>query len=224
MNIYNKQLQIKEHLAKFLTNDETGFFKNKFPTLEQILKLIHEKEKEINVIFTNELSNINGQVLTVRCRLVDIDSGEKVETETPVFAINELVSTFIEHKTGREVDRVELVQSTYDMFERGKLITYLRRYATLSFFGMAVFGEDDDGASLTKNNPRYTKYATQMSGNKATESQIKEYIELDKKKDYDKTKFDNYIKSHYKANNLVELTQDQMNEVLAILKSKDDKK
>jgi hypothetical protein len=61
-------------------------------------------------------------------------------------------------------------------------------------------------------------------GSKATEKQVKEYTQLTQKKEFDFVKMKDFIFKTYGAHNIAELTSNQMDKVIEVLKEKPDKK
>lgn len=129
---------IAKSLAKFHTlmgnvekDANNPFFKSKYAPLETILPAIKQPLADAGLVFSQSPSHITSfthisgadnyqAVPSLKTTLIDIESGEKIESEVP------------------------LILAKQDPQGVGSAITYMRRYALVAMLGLNC-DEDDDG-------------------------------------------------------------------------------
>lgn len=120
-NIYTKLLEFQKKGISIVKGNQNPHFKNKYADMNEVLNKVRGPLNELGVLIIQEPStynNIGQNIVSLRTRLYDIESGTSVESHTP------------------------LVNPT-DMQKLGGAITYARRYSLIAMLGLE--DEDDDG-------------------------------------------------------------------------------
>ena len=124
-NIYQKLAKVIEQDIKVEKDAKNPFFKSSYTTLNEVLSKIK------NTLLNNDLIVIqNPQETWLETLIVDVETGEQIKSFVPYVSVS-------------------------DMQKLGGAITYARRYALISMFGLE--SEDDDGnlatgKAIKKNN------------------------------------------------------------------------
>lgn len=124
-NIYQKLAKVIEQDIKVEKDAKNPFFKSSYTTLNEVLSKIK------NTLLKNDLIVIqNPQETGLETLIVDVETGEQIKSFVPYVSVS-------------------------DMQKLGGAITYARRYALISMFGLE--SEDDDGnlatgKAIKKNN------------------------------------------------------------------------
>ncbi len=116
-NIYQKLAKVIEQDIKVEKDAKNPFFKSSYTTLNEVLSKIK------NTLLKNDLIVIqNPQETGLETLIVDVETGEQIKSFVPYVSVS-------------------------DMQKLGGAITYARRYALISMFGLE--SEDDDGNLAT---------------------------------------------------------------------------
>ena len=124
-NIYQKLAKVIEQDIKVEKDAKNPFFKSNYTTLNEVLSKIK------NTLLKNDLIVIqNPQETGLETLILDVETGEQIKSFVPYVSVS-------------------------DMQKLGGAITYARRYALISMFGLE--SEDDDGnlatgKAIKKNN------------------------------------------------------------------------
>lgn len=114
-NIFKKISEAKKKFGSIRKDGINPHFKSKYATIDNVIAVIDPVLEEVGLTYyitqTREMSS--------KLFVVDIESGEKVESESPILL-------------GKQ-----------DMQQLGSAYTYNRRYLLVTFFGLEQ--EDDDG-------------------------------------------------------------------------------
>ena len=150
-NIYSVILQARGMIGAVSKNAKNPFFKSNYADINNVIETITPVCESLGIVFTQCPKVIDGKdVLYTRLTLQD-------NTES-----------FIDSE-------VRLLLPSADMQKLGSAITYARRYALISMFGLET--EDDDGQSASKKPTATQKRNSEI--NKAMEK----LVEAQKNKD-----------------------------------------
>lgn len=108
---------IKQEIGKMSKDKSNPFFKSKYFDINQILDELKPLEEKHRILITQPLTQVHG-LPALSFVIENIESDEKVEYET-------------------------VLPNNTDPQKMGSTITYFRRYALVSYFGLQA--EDDDG-------------------------------------------------------------------------------
>lgn len=121
-NIFKKISEAKKKFGLIRKDGVNPHFKSKYATIDNVIAVIDPVLEEVGLTYyitqTKEMSS--------KLFVVDIESGEKVESESP------------------------LLLGKQDMQQLGSAYTYNRRYLLVTFFGLEQ--EDDDGNYASGRN------------------------------------------------------------------------
>lgn len=112
--------KVKNEVAKVSKDGKNPHFKSTYPTLTNVLESISESCANHNIVFT-QIPDGENQLTTI---VMETSSGEYIES------------------TCKATPQMSNPQGT------GSLITYLRRYALVSIFGLGTEDDDGNGASI----------------------------------------------------------------------------
>jgi hypothetical protein len=150
-NIYSVILEARGMIGAVSKNAKNPFFKSNYADINNVIETITPVCESLGIVFTQCPKVIDGKdVLYTRLTLQD-------NTES-----------FIDSE-------VRLLLPSADMQKLGSAITYARRYALISMFGLET--EDDDGQSASKKPTATQKRNSEI--NKAMEK----LVEAQKNKD-----------------------------------------
>ena len=154
-NIYQAILQARGMIGSVTKNAKNPFFKSNYADINNVIESISPVCESLGICFTQcpKVTESNADVLVTRLTLQD-NPKEFIESE------------------------VRLFLPTADMQKLGSAITYARRYALISMFGLET--EDDDGQSASKKLTPTQKRNQEI--NKAMEA----LVEAQKNKDIEK--------------------------------------
>ncbi len=116
-NIYQKLAKVIEQDIKVSKDGKNPFFKSNYTTLNEVLSKIKTSILEAGLIIIQ-----NPQETGLETLIVDVETGEQIKSFVPYVSVS-------------------------DMQKLGGAITYARRYALISMFGLE--SEDDDGNLAT---------------------------------------------------------------------------
>ena len=118
-NIYQAILQARGMIGSVTKNAKNPFFKSNYADINNVIESISPVCQSLGIVFTQcpKVTENNADVLVTRLTLQD-NPKEFIESE------------------------VRLFLPTADMQKLGSAITYARRYALISMFGLET--EDDD--------------------------------------------------------------------------------
>ena len=124
-NIYKAILQARGMIGAVTKNAKNPFFKSNYADINNVIETIAPVCESLGICFTQcpKVTDGNADVLVTRLTLL----------ANP--------DSFIESE-------IRLFLPTADMQKLGSAITYARRYALISMFGLET--EDDDGQSVAK--------------------------------------------------------------------------
>lgn len=131
-NIWAKVMQVQQTIGKLSKEKTNPFFHSQYFDVNQVLESLIPIIGESKLAVMQPLSNIDGQA-AIKTIVADPESGETIQESIPL-----PVGTNPQNN--------------------GSAITYYRRYALVSFFGIQA--EDDDANKASGN-------ATQKSGKQA---------------------------------------------------------
>jgi hypothetical protein len=126
-NIAKSLAKFHELMGNVAKDANNPFFKSKYAPLESILPAIKEPLAKAGLVFTQAPHNLTEQGIIMPSLvtiLLDVESGEKIESEVP------------------------LILAKQDPQGVGSAITYMRRYALVAMLGLNC-DEDDDGNSAS---------------------------------------------------------------------------
>jgi hypothetical protein len=125
-NIYQAILQAQGMIGSVTKNAKNPFFKSNYADINNVIESISPVCQSLGIVFTQcpKVTENNADVLVTRLTLQD-NPKEFIESE------------------------VRLFLPTADMQKLGSAITYARRYALISMFGLET--EDDDAQSVSKH-------------------------------------------------------------------------
>jgi len=153
-NIYSVILQARGMIGAVSKNAKNPFFKSNYADINNVIETITPVCESLGIVFTQCPKVIDGKdVLYTRLTLQD-NNEQFIDSE------------------------VRLLLPSADMQKLGSAITYARRYALISMFGLET--EDDDGQSASKKLTATQKRNQEI--NKAMEA----LVEAQKNKDIEK--------------------------------------
>jgi hypothetical protein len=153
-NIYSVILQARGMIGAVSKNAKNPFFKSNYADINNVIETITPVCESLGIVFTQCPKVIDGKdVLYTRLTLQD-NNEQFIDSE------------------------VRLLLPSADMQKLGSAITYARRYALISMFGLET--EDDDGQSASKKLTPTQKRNQEI--NKAMEA----LVEAQKNKDIEK--------------------------------------
>ncbi len=114
-NVYKKLFELKKLTGKVVKGSSNPFFKTKYTDLNSVIDATEPALEELGLLY---LDRVEDMVLI--SEIIDVESGEKIETRTP------------------------LLLGKQDMQQLGSAITYARRYARMTSLGLQAI--DDDGS------------------------------------------------------------------------------
>ena len=124
-NIYSVILQARGKIGAVSKNAKNPFFKSNYADINNVIETITPVCESLGIVFTQCPKVIDGRdVLYTRLTLQD-NKEQFIDSE------------------------VRLLLPSADMQKLGSAITYARRYALISMFGLET--EDDDGQSVSKH-------------------------------------------------------------------------
>tara|TARA_R100000687_G_scaffold63453_1_gene51333 strand:- start:223 stop:783 length:561 start_codon:yes stop_codon:yes gene_type:complete len=125
-NIYQVLLQARGMIGAVTKNAQNPFFKSNYADINNVIETITPVCESLGIVFTQcpRVTNANSDVLHTKITLQD-NPDQFIESE------------------------IRLLLPSADMQKLGSAITYARRYALISMFGLET--EDDDGNSATKH-------------------------------------------------------------------------
>lgn len=129
-NLMQKIANIQRDLNPIVKDQQNPHFRNRYFDVNTVIEVLKPLLEKYGLVVIQPLSTIDGKQ-AINTIVFDVDSGEKLESDTPLPA-------------------------TPDAQKAGAAITYFRRYALTSLF-LIQGEEDDDGNSavnstLTKPN------------------------------------------------------------------------
>jgi len=124
-NIAKSLALFHEKMGNVAKDADNPYFKSKYAPLESILPAIKGPLKESGLVFFQAPTWVGENSPALATTLIDIESGEKIETISP------------------------LILAKQDPQGMGSAITYMRRYALVSILGLNC-DEDDDGNAASK--------------------------------------------------------------------------
>ena len=135
MSIQKKLLEFRRQSVAVVKNAKNPYFKSNYADINSVIESITPILDELDLVFTQCPDIKDGiEVLTTRITMAD-DPKEYIESN------------------------VRLLIPSADMQKLGSAITYARRYALISMFGLET--EDDDGnmasGKVSKNNTKTPK-------------------------------------------------------------------
>ena len=186
MSIYKKLNEFKKAVGKVKKDANNPFHKSKYSTIESVLDTVEEPLSNVGLGFVQCVDDMFLETI-----IYDEESSDTIKS------------------------RVPLIISKQDMQQLGSAITYARRYALVSMFGLEQ--EDDDGNATLKEKPKY---------NNATASTPKEFIsEIQGKSLVDYCKEHNSdlkeVMAFFKISRLGELSIKQYNFAMSKVKNGD---
>lgn len=113
--IYRKLFELKELTGEVVKGANNPFFKTKYSDLNSVIDATEPALKELGLLYVDRVEN-----MTLVSSVIDVESGESMDMVTP------------------------LVLGKNDMQQLGSAISYARRYARMTLFGLKSI--DDDGA------------------------------------------------------------------------------
>ena len=150
-NIYSVILQARGKIGAVSKNAKNPFFKSNYADINNVIETITPVCESLGIVFTQCPKVIDGRdVLYTRLTLQD-NNEQFIDSE------------------------VRLLLPSADMQKLGSAITYARRYALISMFGLET--EDDDGQSASKHPTATQKRNLQI--NKAMDQLVKAQKEKD---------------------------------------------
>ena len=131
MSIQSKLFEFRQQSVAVKKNAKNPFFKSNYADINSVIDSITPILNELGLVFTQCPDIKDGvEVLTTRVTIAE-DPKEYIESN------------------------VRLLLPSADMQKLGSAITYARRYALISMFGLET--EDDDGNSASKVSKKATK-------------------------------------------------------------------
>lgn len=132
-----KQLKLKEKIAlikqeigKMSKDKSNPFFKSKYFDINQILDELKPLEEKYKILITQPLGTAYNGMVALELHIEDLQGDEKTKTSVPL-------------------------PENSDPQKMGSTITYFRRYALVSYFGLQA--EDDDGNLGAKKEEKVIK-------------------------------------------------------------------
>jgi hypothetical protein len=132
-NITKSLAKFHELMGNVAKDKDNPYFKSKYAPLESILPAIKSPLKESGLVFFQAPTYLGDNTPALGTTLIDIESGEKIETIVP------------------------LILAKQDPQGVGSAITYMRRYSLVAILGLNC-DEDDDGNAAS--NKTVTKTAS----------------------------------------------------------------
>lgn len=123
LNIYERLTQVRAMVGSVSKSAKNPFFKSSYADLNSVMKTLAPALVEANIIYTQYPSIVDG---------ADVLTTELVNTTSP---------------EDRIVSHTRLVLAKNDMQAYGSAITYSRRYALISMFGLEAVDDDGNVAS-----------------------------------------------------------------------------
>lgn len=185
MSIYKKINEFNKSVGAVKKNATNPYHKSKYATLENVMEVIAGPLEKCKIDYI-QIPLENG----LKTIIFDLETDEKLEGYIPYVG-------------------------AVDMQKLGSAITYARRYALVSMFGLEQ--EDDDG-NIASNKTQQTKPQQQPKAEKPLNKNntLAEVIQLAGVKNIP---IENICKG-YKLNKLEEATQSQLNEIYGYLLKK----
>jgi hypothetical protein len=128
LNIYERLSMVRSMVGGVKKTASNPFFKSKYADLNSVMDTLAPALVECNLIYIQYPNRIDG---------VDVLTTELVNTSTPEEKI---------------ISHTHLVIPSADMQKFGGAITYARRYALISMFGLEAV-DDDGNVAAGKNKP-----------------------------------------------------------------------
>ena len=120
LNIYERLTQVRAMVGSVSKSAKNPFFKSSYADLNSVMKTLAPALVEANIIYTQYPNIVDG---------ADVLTTELVNTTNP---------------EDRIVSHTRLVLAKNDMQAYGSAITYSRRYALISMFGLEAVDDEDD--------------------------------------------------------------------------------
>ena len=131
-NIAKSLAKFHDLMGNVAKDANNPFFKSKYAPLETILPAIKGPLKEAGLVFFQAPTWIGDNSPALATTLIDIESGEKIETVSPI------------------------ILAKQDPQGQGSAITYMRRYALVAMLGLNCDEDDDGNAASPKVAPKAT--------------------------------------------------------------------
>lgn len=157
MSIYKKLNEFKSKVGAITKDANNPFHKNKYATIESVLRTIEEPLNDVGLGFYQSVED-----MALKTVVYDSEGD------------NTIIST------------VPLILAKNDMQQLGSAITYARRYGLVSIFGLEQEDDDGNNASGYNNQPQQNNYNNQQNKppkEYITKEQAKELNSLCKEKD-----------------------------------------
>ncbi len=139
-----KIARIQDQLGTVQKNSTNPFFNSKYIEINELLRVLKPLAKQENLLISNPLDSV-GDSSAVGTLIVDLDNGENFYTKCKL----------TDAKNAQDA---------------GGGITYFRRYALISFFGLDQ--EDDDANKVSQAKPKKGRASTTKT-NKASSTGAK---------------------------------------------------
>ena len=150
MSIQSKLFEFRQQSVAVKKNAKNPFFKSNYADINSVIDSITPILDELGLVFTQCPDIKDGvEVLTTRVTIAE-DPKEYIESN------------------------VRLLLPSADMQKLGSAITYARRYALISMFGLET--EDDDGNSASQNVSKNTKKTPNKAYNKTPTQALNERV------------------------------------------------
>lgn len=176
MSIYKKLNEFKKAVGTIKKDGNNPHYKSKYATIESVLDTIEQPLSDNNLGFIQCVED-----MFLITTIYDTESDSVITSKTP------------------------LLLNKQDMQQLGSAITYARRYALVTMFGLEQ--EDDDGnkASGLPQQPQATNQPQQQAKVYATKEQATELATLAKATNQDI----NEVTKFFKVDGLMKLTDKQ---------------
>lgn len=139
MGLASKLLEVQKNIPTLGFDAKNPHFKNSYVTLGKVLDTIKPLLQAQGVLLMQPLNNIvPGNIPALTTMFTDIETGETLDFTTPLVLEKETPQGF------------------------GSAVTYHKRYALLSFFGLV--GEEDDDAEATTSTRGLPKTTQALAG------------------------------------------------------------
>lgn len=129
-NVYKSLAKFHEIMGNIAKDKDNPYFKSKYAPLESILPAIKGPLKEAGLVFFQAPTWLGEGQPALGTTLIDIESGEKIETIVP------------------------LILAKQDPQGVGSAITYMRRYSLVAMLGLNCDEDDDGNAASAKVTPK----------------------------------------------------------------------
>ena len=150
MSIQRKLFEFRQQSVAVTKNAKNPFFNSNYADINGVIDSISPILDELGLVFTQCPDLKDGkEVLVTRITIAD-DPKEYIESN------------------------VRLLLPSADMQKLGSAITYARRYALISMFGLET--EDDDGNSASQNVSKNTKKTPNKAYNKTPTQALNERV------------------------------------------------